>query len=120
MLIRQLLARPAELAHRDTAGAAALQQDVGALLLDLGDGGELPVAGARRQRRRGEALLRIARRAVGERSAPAMAAVIGDEPLAEGLVDDLLQMRIEGGAHREPALVEAVLAVALHEIAPHL
>jgi hypothetical protein len=53
------------------------------------------------------------------RTAPAVAAVIGDQAVAQRAVGELLQARIEGGAHRQAATVELVLAEAREQVAAH-
>ena len=56
-----------------------------------------------------------------EDAAPAaMAAVVGDQPLAQRLVGRYLQPGVEAGAHRQPALIQHLLAVARQQFAPHL
>ena len=49
-----------------------------------------------------------------------MAAVIGDQARAQGPVGRRLQARVDGGAHRQPALVEALFAVEAGQLAAHL
>ena len=53
-------------------------------------------------------------------AAPAMAAVIDDQPLAQDLVGDLLEPRLDGRAHRKTATIKTFLAVALEKLAAHL
>ena len=43
-----------------------------------------------------------------------------DQAIDHGVARQHLQLGIERGAHREPALVELVLSVIVVEIAPHL
>src|SRR5258708_6123793 len=71
------------------------------------------LAGPRRQRLRGEPA-----RPVGagidmpDRAAPAaVAAVVGNEPVAQCLVGCHLQARIEAGADRKPGLVQHLVAI---------
>ena len=42
-----------------------------------------------------------------------------DQPVGQGLARHHLQLRIERGAHRQAALVELLLAVALVDLAAH-
>ena len=49
-----------------------------------------------------------------------MGPVVFDQPVMQHLVGDGLQLRIEGGAHRQPALVERILAEAGDQLAAHL
>ena len=54
-----------------------------------------------------------------ERSVPAVRLVVADEAVDQRLASHQLDLGIEGGAHREAALVELLLAVALVEFAAH-
>ena len=54
------------------------------------------------------------------RAAPAARLVVADEAVDQGLAGDRLQLRVEGGAHRQAALVELLLAVAIGDLAAHL
>ncbi len=57
---------------------------------------------------------------MADRAAPAaMAAVVGDQPIAQRLVGGRLQFPIEAGAHRQPGLVEPLFAVPGVELAAH-
>ncbi len=49
-----------------------------------------------------------------------MAAVIGDQPVAQRLVGRDLQLRIEACAHRQPALVQRLVAIARDQFAADL
>src|SRR5829696_6381732 len=53
-------------------------------------------------------------------AAPAAVLVVADEAVDERLAGHRLHLRIEGGAHRQAALVELLLAVALGDLAPDL
>ena len=57
---------------------------------------------------------------LGERAAIAAQRVELDQAVLQRLAGDQLQLRVERGAHREPALVERVLAVAGDDLAAHL
>ena len=81
--------------------------------LDRGGAGQFapPVAGD------------IEPRALGQprdRPAPAVAAVVSLEPFPQQPVGDRLEGGIEGGAHRQPALVQIFLAEPPHQLAAHL
>src|SRR3546814_17336768 len=53
-------------------------------------------------------------------AAPAVAAVVGDETLAQHPLGDALQPRVQGREHRAAAGVEAVLAVKAGQLAAKL
>src|SRR3546814_17844188 len=57
---------------------------------------------------------------MGERTAPAVAPVICDQPVAERLLGEALHAHVEGGAHRETAFVERLVAEARHDLAADL
>jgi len=57
---------------------------------------------------------------LGDRTAPTLAFVEPNEAIDEGLARHHLELRIERGAHRQAALVELLLAVALVDVAPNL
>ena len=56
---------------------------------------------------------------LGVGTAPAVAAVVGDQAVAQRLVGDRLDGGIERGADGEAALVEALLAVGRQQVAAH-
>ena len=56
---------------------------------------------------------------LGVGAAPAVAAVIGDQALAQGVVGHGLDGRIERRADGQAAFVEALLAVGRHQVAAH-
>ena len=64
------------------------------------------------------ALLHVGDLGIG--AAPAVAAVVGDQPLAQRLVGDLLDGGNEGGHHRQAQLVEALLAIGREQVAADL
>ena len=64
------------------------------------------------------ALLHVGDLGIG--AAPAVAAVVGDQPLAQRLVGDLLDGGIEGGHHRQAQFVEALLAIGREQVAADL
>ena len=55
-----------------------------------------------------------------ERAVPAMGLVVAHQPVDQGLARHQLNLGIERGANRKPALVELLFAVTLAELAPHL
>ncbi len=48
-----------------------------------------------------------------------MAAVVGDQPIAQRVVGDVLDGRIERRADGQAAFVEALLAIGGHQVAAH-
>ena len=109
--------------HRAARLARRLQADAGGLVAgfehdreapaDIGEGphvGELdaPVAAD------------AAEFDLGHRAAIAPSLVIAHEAVGERLVRDHLHLGIEGGAHRQPALIEPLLAVFFQNLAAHV
>ncbi len=121
LLFRAPFPRPAQLRERDHARGAVDEADARAAGLDIDHRGEPPVPGSGRHldvregRRPGGRILQAR-----DRPPPAMAAVVGDEPVAQGLLGDPLQPGIERRAHREPSLVQRAVAEPLDQLAPHL
>ena len=116
--------RPAHLRERNAPGLAVLQPDLGAVIIGAQYDRELPASGrsARRQRF-GREPGRPVRAGIdmADGAAPAaMTAVIGDQPVAQGLVGRRLQFAIHARADRETRLVESFLAIAGEQLAPHL
>ena len=115
------MAGPGELSQRDLALAALAQADLGRLGIDAQHHGELPAIEAGRQRNGSQRLGPVAGRVdLGDGPSEAMRPVVFHQPVMQHLVGDGLQARIEGGAHRQPALVERVLAEAGDQLAAHL
>ena len=104
--------------------AAVGKADLGA----VGDRSPAPPRAASRPRRCRAGGATAARRGrqspVGvdmrHRPAPAVAAIIIDQPVAQRRVGDGLQLGIEAGAHGEARLVERLLAIARQQLAAHL
>jgi hypothetical protein len=107
---------PAHLGERDAAGLAALEADLGAVIVGAQHQRKLPAGGCRPGGQRfGREPGRPVRAGidVADRAAPAaMAAVVGDQPVAQRLVGGRLQLRIEAGAHRQAGFVEPLVAIA--------
>ena len=120
--------RPAQLGARYGPLRAVLEADPGAKLVRLQHHRKPPGCERRRRLDLGEAGRPIgagpgpAGGAFQPRhgAAPAMAAVIGDEPVAQRLIGDRLQLGFQGRAHRQAAAVELRLAIALEKLAPDL
>src|SRR6185312_9187430 len=114
-------ARPLQLADLDAALRAALQGNLRTAAVDRGDRGDLPGIDARRDRRAGERGQRGARAAEPlQRSAPAMPAVIGDEPIAEGGLGDVLLGGAVAGMDPKASLIDQLLAKPGDQLAPHI
>ena len=114
---------PGHLGERQRALAIRQADQLHHLRLDLAHHGELP---ARRPGQRpalgdaGELLLPHAHVGdLGVGAAPAVAAVVGDQAVAQRVVGDRLDGRIERGRDGEPAFIEALLAVGRHQVAAH-
>ncbi len=115
------LARPAQLVPRDPPLPAFLQHDVGGAGLDRGHRRELPAAASGRIGNAGQrGLRRCPIRKMGQRTAPAMAPVVIDEPVAERLVGHLLVARHVARTHRQAALIDRLFAEPADQLAPHL
>ncbi len=113
--------RPAQLVQRDPPLRAIGKPDRGLTRIGLQHHGQLPGADAAGRLQLGQAFDPArAGRDLAQGAAPAMAAVIGDEPVAQRLVGDRLQLRIDRGADRQPAGVEALFAIALQQVAADL
>ena len=91
--------------------------------VDLAHHGELPVGRAEQRTAlddSGELLFPQAHvRDLGVRSAPAVAAVVGDQPVAQRGVGGFLDSGIERRAYRETTFIEPLLAICRHQVAAH-
>ena len=120
LLLGLPLARPSELRKRDMSVLAGGKADLRRRRRDGKNDRPLPVAKPRGGVEVFEGLLPFgARIDPGQRSPPAVPAVVGGKFLAERFPGDLLESRIEGGAYRQPALVEAFLAALRQQFTPH-
>ncbi|GJE73413.1 hypothetical protein CHKEEEPN_4978 [Methylorubrum podarium] len=117
----------------DRAGLALLREGAAGLALgleaDLGDAaigvqhhGEPPGGDVAERRHLGDRLAPVAAGQVDLvlGAAPAAGLVVAHEAVDERLARQRLHLRVEGGAHREAALVELALAVALGDLAADL
>ena len=88
---------------------------------DRRHGRQLPAGGAGRIGDAGQRILRRRRiRQMRDGAAPAVPAVIGDQPFAERLVRHVLIRSRIARAHGQPAFVDHLLAKPGDELAPHL
>ncbi len=123
-LVLQPGPRPGHLGEGDRAGGAVLEPDLGRLRAHSRHRGQAPV-----RQGRGRPLHRLHRGSPipvlgnvledAQRTAPAMAAVIGHEALAQRSLREALQAAVQRGPHREAAAVEVVVAIEIGQFAPH-
>ena len=116
--------RPFHFLHGQDAGRAIDEADLGRVGLDLAHQRQLPGGGTARHRHGGQGLLPALGLGIDlqmrHRPAPAMAPVIGDQPVAQRLVGIALQDRIQAGADRQAGFIDLVLAEALDQLTPDL
>ena len=125
-------ARPAIAVGRDRAGLPVLNDGAGLVVLGLESDADRRAADVEGDRELPRLDVGVGRN-VGqrhapvlaeidalERSVPAMGFVVAHQPVDQGLARHQLNLGIERGSNRKPALVELLFAVALAELAPHL
>ena len=122
--IRTPRPRPAHVGERNAAGGAVGQADRRAVRVAAQDHCHPPadIPRNRRHRNCGQVWCPITLRInAGHCSPPpAMAVIIGDQPVAQRLVGSRLQALVEAGAHRQPCAVQHLVAVAGEQLASDL
>ena len=118
-LVAQGGPRPLRLRQGYLALGAVLQQDFGGIPGHVRDDRQPERRQRGRSLGRGEGGTEIPLE-TGDRSAPAVASVVGEYAPPQGGLADALQGRLDGRPHRQAARVELVLAVEVVEFPTHL
>ncbi len=112
---------PPRLGQRYRAAVAVCEPDLGGILGKRKNGRQPPLVEARRRLDSDQLGLPVAVDGdPGQRSAPAVAPVIGPQAVTQRPVGNILQFRIEGRAYRQAALVEHGFSVTLGQLAAYL
>ncbi len=110
---RKFAARPTQFAERNSCVAAVVESDLhGFVAVEAQHHRNTPSVDARLIARARQRVLPIALDGdVADSAPPAMAAIVTDEPCAQGVHGEVLQPRIERCAHLQAAIIQRVFAV---------